>query len=453
MTTEDAGASAPSTAPETEKPFAVPSVLPDSRPETPHLATSTIVRICLVIVGIGTLLYAIYRVLPVLLLLFIAIMLATAIEPLVNNLRRGPFSRSQGILIVYTGIFAVLVAIGWLIIPVFINQVGEVVTNLPKSATAFHDWASHVSNPFLRDQALQAATALQSILPATGTGATAGGPPNSQAANGADVQAQVASVSAAALGLAEGFLSVIVVFVIAFYWMTERTHIKRWVVVLLPADRGNRIRHVWDDIELKVGGWVRGQLTLMALVGLISAVGYFVIGVRYWPALALFIALAEAVPMVGPYIGTAPAILVALVQPENDGLLNLLGLAPLDGLTRAILVVVFAVVLQTVEGNILVPRVMRNSVGISPLTVIVSLLVGSALAGLPGAVLAVPLAASLQVIVTDQQAAAQAKAKKELHAATEEAEKAAAAAKAGEDAAPEGGATTIIRPGTSTPGA
>src|SRR4051794_19291001 len=136
----------------------------------------------------------------------------------------------------------------------------------------------------------------------------------------------------------------------AFYWMTERTRIKRWVVALLPADRGNRVRRVWDEIELTVGNWVRGQLTLMALIGLISAVGYFVIGVRYWPALALFIALAEAIPMVGPYIGTAPAVLIALTQPENDGLPALLGLETMSPLLRAGLVVGFAVILQTAEG-------------------------------------------------------------------------------------------------------
>jgi predicted PurR-regulated permease PerM len=369
--------------------------------------------------GVAVAAFLVYRVLPVLLLLLIGIMLATAIEPVVNKLRRGPLSRSQGVLVVYTGIFAILVLVAYAIIPVFINQVGEVVNNLPATVRDMSDWAKSIKTPFLRDQAINAVTALQSFFPA----------PRSSSTPAPITQEQAANVGATALGLAEGVLSVILLFVIAFYWMTERTLAKRWLVSVLPADRGNRVRRVWDEIELKVGGWVRGQLTLMGLVGLISAVGYFCIGVRYWPALALFIAIAEAIPLVGPYIGTAPAILIALVQPGPDGLPALLNLGDVGSVTRAVLVIVFAVLLQTIEGNVLVPRVMRNSVGISPLAVIASLLIGSALAGLPGALLAVPFAGAIQVIVGDLQSAAAANTAQEqrqAEIAAVEAEKAKA---------------------------
>jgi predicted PurR-regulated permease PerM len=198
-------------------------------------------------------------------------------------------------------------------------------------------------------------------------------------------------VAGTATLVAEIFFALITIFVVAFYWLTERTFVKRAVMGWLPASRANRVRRVWDDIEVKVGGWVRGQLILMATVGVVSAVGYFLIGIDYWPALALFIALAEAIPLVGPYIGTAPAIMVALTQP--------------DGVFKAILVILFAIALQTVEANVLVPRVMKNSVGISPLTVIISILLGATLAGLAGALVAVPIAGSLQVIVQDIRAA------------------------------------------------
>jgi predicted PurR-regulated permease PerM len=121
--------------------------------------------------------------------------------------------------------------------------------------------------------------------------------------------------------------------------------------------------------------------------------------------MALFIGLCEAIPLVGPYIGTAPAVLVALTQGSNDGLPGLLGAGDIGSVTRALLVVLFAIILQTIEGNVLVPRVMRNSVGISPLTVIISLLIGAALGGLLGALLAVPIAGSIQVILSDMRSA------------------------------------------------
>jgi predicted PurR-regulated permease PerM len=208
------------------------------------------------------------------------------------------------------------------------------------------------------------------------------------------------------LTVIEGVFSVLAMFVIAFYWLTERTLIKRSLVSLLPAERGNRVRRVWDDIEVKVGGWVRGQLTLMLIVGVVSAIGYFAMGLKFWPVLAVIIFICEAIPLVGPYIGTAPAVLVALTQTGNEGLLGLLGVPDIGPVPRVVLVIAFAVLLQTVEGNVLVPRVMKNSVGISPLTVMVSLLIGAALGGLAGAALAVPLAGALQVIISDLRAAA-----------------------------------------------
>jgi len=158
----------------------------------------------------------------------------------------------------------------------------------------------------------------------------------------------------------------------------------------------------------------------MLIVGVVSAVGYFVLGVKYWPALALFIFIAEAIPLVGPYIGTAPAVLVALTQNGNDGLPALLGMDDIGNVTRALLVVMFAVVLQTVEGNVLIPRIMKNSVGISPLTVIISILLGATLAGLAGALIAVPIAGAIQVIMADCKAA------KESDQALEESTSAAA---------------------------
>ena len=210
----------------------------------------------------------------------------------------------------------------------------------------------------------------------------------------------------------------ITVFVVAFYWLSERTIIKRSLMTWLPTSRANRVHRVWDDVELKVGGWVRGQLTLMVIVGAVSAVGYFVLGVKFWPALALFILIAEAIPLVGPYIGTAPAVLVALTQSGNDGLPGLIGMSDFGPTLRALLVVLFAIILQTVEGNVLIPRVMKNSVGMSPLTVIISILLGGTLAGLAGALVAVPIAASIQVILQDIKNAHVQSAKEEAEAET-----------------------------------
>ncbi|HST05238.1 MAG TPA: AI-2E family transporter [Chloroflexia bacterium] len=344
------------------------------------------------VLGVLLLAFMVYKSLSVLLLLFIALLFATAIEPLVMRLRRGPFSRSTGTLVVYSVLFLIIGVIGYVLVSVFVSQLGDFSTALAKSIDDAKAGVGNIGSKFLRDQAnILLDVAGKFVSQANDTPAN-----NEQTAE---------AVTMATLTIVEVFFAIITVFVVAFYWLSERTLIKRSLMTWLPTSRANRVHRVWDDVELKVGGWVRGQLTLMVIVGVVSAVGYFVLGIKYWPALALCIFIAEAIPLVGPYIGTAPAVLVALTQTSNDGLPALIGLDTFSPLLRALLVVLFAVILQTVEGNVLIPRVMKDSVGISPLTVIISILLGATLAGLAGALVAVPIAAALQVILQDIKAA------------------------------------------------
>ncbi len=381
-----------------------------------NFTNGQIIRLTLIVISVLLGIYFLQQLLPVLLLLLISIMLATAIEPLVNRLRRGVFNRTSGILVVYTTLFLIIAALAWFTVPVIISQVSEVTKQMPTISKELHTMAQQNSgNSFIQSQLNLIANAIDQVFVAP--------PPPST--NPDQTVQQVQKTTTTVLSVAEGVFSLLAMFVIAFYWLTERTLIKRWTLSLLPADRANRVRRVWDDIEVKVGGWVRGQLTLMLIVGLTSAVGYFVLGLKYWPVLAVIIFICEAIPLVGPYIGTAPAILVAFTQTGNDGLLGLLGVGDIGPVPRVLAVVAFAILLQLVEGNVLVPRVMRNSVGISPLTVMVSLLIGATLGGLAGAALAVPFAGALQVVVADLRAAAQSDAALTEQTATAEATRAA----------------------------
>jgi predicted PurR-regulated permease PerM len=372
---------------------------------------STVVIATIAVLGILLAAYVIYRSLLILFLVFVAILLATAIEPAVNWLRKGPFNRTTGILVVYTGIFVFLLAVGYVTVPIVLQQAGEMGTSLRRTVNDLRQSVDQLQNPFIRQQARVFIDVASSVV---------GQVENPEASTPDTDTEKVQAVTQTTTVVAEIFFAIITIFVVAFYWLTERTLIKRGVMSWFTPKRANRIRRVWDDIEVKVGGWVRGQLVLMATVGVLSAIGYFFIGVKFWPALALFIAIAEAIPLVGPYIGTAPAVLVALTQGGNDGFPALIGMGDIGSLTRALLVVMFAIVLQTIEGNVLVPRVMKNSVGISPLAVILSILLGATLAGLAGALVAVPLAGALQVILQDLQAARE--GEQRLEELTEQAE-------------------------------
>ena len=133
---------------------------------------------------------------------------------------------------------------------------------------------------------------------------------------------------------------------------------------------------------------MRGQLTLMATMGVMTGIAYSLLGVPGALLLALIAAITEAIPIIGPLLGAIPAVLVAAtVSPE-----------------LALIVAGIYVVLQFVEGNVLVPIIMRNAVGISPLLILVSLLIGAAAGGFIGAFLAVPVAASLEIVLQRLQA-------------------------------------------------
>ena len=168
---------------------------------------------------------------------------------------------------------------------------------------------------------------------------------------------EVVEVGAA---VAEAALSLFTLLAIVFFWLVEHARLQRYILAFLPADRRAGARDAWNEIETRLGLWVRGQLILMGAMGVATGIAYTLLGLPGALLLGLIAALTEAIPIVGPLLGAIPAILVAAtVSPE-----------------LAVVVAIIYVVLQLIEGSVLVPLVMRNTIGISPLLVLVSLLIG-----------------------------------------------------------------------------
>lgn len=348
-----------------------PAREPDPRPPRRRevvvinrLPAGQIARAGLVLIGLGLGFYFLWRIQEVLFLLFLAILLATAIEPIVNRLRRGPFTRGSGVLVVYTAIviaIALPVAVVW---PNVTAQASAFTESLPGRIAGLRPYAEQLQPRAVRDTALNAIDRANASLrnPA------------------APQPEQLVEVGATA---AHWVVNFVTIFVLAFYWLVERARIKRALLRLVPARRAKDVNAVWVEVEEKLGGWVRGQLILMLAVGVAAGIGFFFIGLPNWLLLAVAAALLEMIPLLGPVLAFAPAVLVALaIDP-----------------VKALIVVAYAVVVQQIEGNVLVPRVLGRTVGISPLTVLLGILIGAVLYGLPGALVAVPLAAALQVIL------------------------------------------------------
>jgi len=307
----------------------------------------------------------------VLLIIFLAILLASALEPMLEWLRtRLPIvGRAGTIIVIYLAFFVTVVAIAFVVVPSAVGQAQHIVEGLPPFFDRAQSWAEGV-RPEALSRSLSAL--IQSV-------ARVLKPP--EAPNPDDVL-QVGMTAAELVGTLATMLTIV------FLWLVERPRLQRYVLAFLPQDQRAGARSVWNDVETRLGLWVRGQLTLMATMGVMTGVAYTLLGVPAAVLLAVIAALTEAIPIIGPLLGAIPAVLVAAtVSPE-----------------LALIVAGFYVVIQFVEGNVLVPIVMRRAVGISPLLVLASILIGAAAGGFVGALLAVPIAASLEIALQRLQA-------------------------------------------------
>jgi predicted PurR-regulated permease PerM len=305
-----------------------------------------------------------------LLLVFLAILLASALEPIVGWLRdRLHLGRGATILVVYASFFLAVLALAFLVVPAAISQAETIIASLPQFLGEVRTWAAD-----LRPAALS--SSITALVDSVGEVFAPAPPPD------ADEVVEVGTT------VAEVAVSLATLLTLVFFWLLEHARIQRYVLAYLPADRRAGARDAWNEIETRLGLWVRGQLILMAAIGIATGVAYSLLGVPGALLLALIAALTEAIPIVGPLLGAIPAVLVAAtVSPE-----------------LALVVALIYLALQFIEGNVLVPMVMRNTIGISPLLVLVSLLVGAAVAGLVGAFLAVPIAASVEIVIARLQA-------------------------------------------------
>lgn len=337
---------------------------PDRQVVTIRLPAGEVARAVIVAIAVGLGAYLIWRLHEVLLLLLLAVLLATAIEPIVNRLRRGPFTRGTGVLIVYTTILIAIALPAYLVAPGLVVEGSTFVESIPDRLQALRPHADQIRPRVLQEAATGALDAASNQVA------------NPAPPGGADL------VEAGATA-AHTVISFITVFVLAFYWLIERATIKRWLLRTVPHPWAHDVNAIWLDVEHRLGGWVRGQILVMATIALIAGVGFVTIGLPNPILLAVLAGLAEIIPLVGPFLAFAPAVLVA---------------ASIDP-SKALIVLVFGIAVQQLENHVLIPRIMGHTVGISPLTVLLGILVGAALYGVPGAFIAVPVAGTIQVVI------------------------------------------------------
>jgi predicted PurR-regulated permease PerM len=305
----------------------------------------------------------------ILLLLLIGILFGAAIEPMVNRLRGERISRAQAILIIYLVLIALLALVGTFLVPSLVRQGSALINQTPELLDSLRETARGIDNDGARLAVLKGINQAEVAY--------------NRARNDPNIEGRQALAYATSVGGA--IVTIVTVLIVAFYWLTEKSLIKRFFLHAIPMEHRDRAHAIWDEIEARMGGWARGQLTLCLIIGVISTIAYAAIGLPFWLALGIWAGITELVPFIGPILGGAAAVAVALTVSFETTLI----------------VLVFVILLQQLEGALLVPRVMRNAVGMTPLTVILAVLIGSTLAGPLGAVLAIPIGASVQAVIQE----------------------------------------------------
>src|SRR5512141_383016 len=318
-------------------------------------------------------LYGMLLAVKVLVLVFVAVLLASGLEPLINRVRaHSPLGRGATLLLVYAGFFSAVAVVALLVIPSALTQLGELGARISPLLDSARQWARTIEPRPLSVSVVGLVDTLQRVLVPTSPSVP-----------------QPDQLIGLGVTFAEIVISVISVLTLVYFWLTERARLQRFALALLPADRRAGAREAWNEMELQLGGWVRAQLILMGSVGVATTVAYLVIGLEGALVLGLIAALAEAIPLIGPALGAVPALIVAALTGRIE---------------IVILVAVVYIVIQVIEGNVLVPMVMHNTIGVPPFLVLGSILVGTAIGGLPGAFISVPPVAALLVVVERLQA-------------------------------------------------
>jgi len=291
--------------------------------------------------------WLVFQLWEVLLILFVALLLALALDPFVDWLVKHKIPRGAAVFLVFLALGFLFLGFGALGISPLIEQTGRFFQQLPELLSR------SVQTP---------------------------GAPEFLQQFGETLAKQLTSLSSNVLrvtwGAFSGALSILPVLVLSAYILLDLENLKGLLFSFLKkADHGTATGII-DEVETKLGAWLRGQLFLMLCIGVMTFAGLSILRIGYALPLALIAGFLEIVPAIGPIVATIPAAIVGFAT------------SPLTGLV----VVALFVLIQQLENNLLVPRVMRKAVGFNPLVTLIVLLIGGKLFGFVGVILAVPTA-------------------------------------------------------------
>ncbi|WP_344949666.1 AI-2E family transporter [Sphaerisporangium flaviroseum] len=300
----------------------------------------------------------------VIVLIVVSAFLAVGLNPVVEALQRRGMNRRWAISIVFLGVIAMFALFGLAIVPPVSQETSDFVSAVPGYVEAL------LSNPTIKqlDADYQLLANVQAYITSGGLGATVAG-----------------GILGAGAVVLDAFFSGFTLLVLTLYFLGSLPVIKEYMLLLVPASRRPRTRAIGDEILTGIGGYVAGNVLISVIAGGLSWLFLTIAGAKYALALALVVAVTDLIPLVGATVG---AVLVTAVGFLQSG-------------TLGVACIIFFVIYQQVENYVIYPRVMSRSVDVAPAVSVIAALFGGALLGAVGALLAIPVAAAVALIVRE----------------------------------------------------
>ncbi len=309
-----------------------------------------------VVAGVLVLAYVLRSVLA---MLFVSIIIAAALSPLVDWFEKKKIPRLVGTLIIYLGIIALLSLIIYFAFPIIYEE----ILNLADSLPGLSDQVLHLlSNSALAERISDFISSYQGSL-----------------------IKDASRFFSILINLGGGIVSVLTVFLISFYLLLEKDGVSDFIKFITPQSVEGTVLKIWYRSRLRLGKWLRVQLLLSTVIGVMVWAALLILGVKYAFVLAIFAAICELVPMVGPILAGVVATIVALTQ----------------SLPLAIWTAIIFILIQRIENDILVPSVMGKTIGFNPVVVLVALFVGGKLGGILGMLIALPVVIVIEETVRE----------------------------------------------------
>ena len=278
---------------------------------------------------------------------FISFILMSALKPIVDYLNSIRIPRILAIILVYICILIIFGFIASTIIPPLVTQTLNLSQSLPEY--------------------------LRLVLPSLNLD------PQNFAEQISSIGSNVLQLS---VGLFNNIVSLFTIMVISFYLLFERNNLETYLSLFLGKSSGGKIEAIFAKVEERLGAWVRGQLTLILCIGILTYIGLFSLQIPYALPLAIIAGLLEIIPTLGPILASLPAIIVAFTVSS----------------LHPVFTIILYFVIQQLENQIIVPVVMSKIVGLPPLVIILAILVGARLAGIAGVILAVPVVVTAETV-------------------------------------------------------